>query len=225
VIVSHSRRFIFIKSEKTGGTSVEAALSKHCREDDIVTPLGDYWFNRDELGQWIHREMNTEGFLQHDSAEDVKRKVPAEVWDAYFKFSIARNPWDRVVSDFWWQARHRAEMTLSRRWYHRLGVPFDEFGETRKRFRDFVASDWRTNDRFYLRDGSLCVDFVIRYERLSEDLGEVCRRVELPPLQLARLKVGFRPGVHGYRDYYDESGKAIVQKRHENDIRLFGYAF
>ena len=85
MIISHSHRYIFIKSEKTAGTSVEAALSKHCTDSDIVTPLGDYWFNRGEKGEWIHSAMNAEGFFQHDPAAEVKRKVAPEIWNDYFK--------------------------------------------------------------------------------------------------------------------------------------------
>ena len=225
MIISHTHRYIFIKSEKTAGTSVEAALSQHCSDNDMVTPLGDYWFNRDERGEWVHSAMNAEGFFQHDPAAEVRRKVPAEVWRDYFKFSIARNPWDRVVSDFSWQARNRPELQPARRWYHKLGVPFDEFGQTRRLFRDFVAGDWKTNDRFYLLDDELCVDFVVRYERLTDDLAEVCRRVGLPPVALPRLKAGLRKEGRSYRDYYDEDAKAIVAERHHNDVRLFGYAF
>jgi hypothetical protein len=225
MIISHSHRYIFIKSEKTAGTSVEAALSQYCGDRDMVTPLGDYWFNRDERGQWVHSAMNAEGFFQHDPAAEVKRKVPADVWREYFKFSIARNPWDRVVSDFSWQARNRPELQPTRRWYHKAGVAFDEFAETKKLFAAFVAGDWKTNDRFYVLDGELCVDFVIRYERLTDDLAEVCRRVGLPPLTLPRLKAGLRKDGHSYRDYYDETTKAAVAERHENDIRLFGYSF
>jgi hypothetical protein len=226
VIISHTHRYIFIKSEKTAGTSLEAALSAHCSENDVVTPLGDYWFNRGERGEWIHSSMNAEGFFQHDPAAEIKRKVPPEVWDGYFKFSIARNPWDRIVSDFSWRARNRPELQPRRRWYHRLGVPFDEFGATRNLFREFVAGDeWTTNDRFYLLDDKLCVDFVIRYERLTEDLTEVCRRVGLPSVELPRLKAGLRKGGHSYRDYYDDASKAIVGERHRNDVRLFGYEF
>jgi hypothetical protein len=69
------------------------------------------------------------------------------------------------------------------------------------------------------------VDFVIRYERLTEDLGEVCRRVGLPPVALPHLKAGLRDGRHSYAEYYDEASKAIVAKRHANDIRLFEYKF
>ena len=71
MIISHSHKYIFIKSLKTAGTSIEAALSQHCGKDDMVTPLGDYWFNRDERGEWIHSSMNAEGFSQHDPAVEA----------------------------------------------------------------------------------------------------------------------------------------------------------
>lgn len=225
MIISHTHRYIFIKSEKTAGTSVEAALSQLCAGNDMVTPLGDYWFNRDERGQWVHSAMNAEGFFQHDSAAEIRRKVPEEIWRGYFKFSIARNPWDRVVSDFSWQARNRPELQPKPGLTHRLGLPFDEFAETQKLFRAFLQGDWKTNDRFYLADGELCVDFIIRYERLADDLAEVCRRVGLPPLTLPHLKSGLRKNGHSYRDYYDEGTRGMVTERHHNDIRLFGYEF
>jgi hypothetical protein len=225
VIISHSHKYIFIKSEKTAGTSVEAALSKACTDGDLVTPLGDYWFNRDDRGQWIHNSMNADGFSQHDSAAEVKRKVPPEIWNEYFKFSITRNPWDRVVSNFSWEARNKPALRPIRRWYHRLGIPFDEFRETRKLFREFAAGDWTTNDRFYLIDGALCVDFVIRYERLEQDFHEVCARVGIPAIALPHLKAGLRRAERSYADYYDQTSMSIVAERHEKDIRLFGYEF
>ena len=107
MIISHTHKYIFIKSLKTAGTSLEAALSHYCSGDDMVTPLDDYWFNRDERGQWIHSAMNAEGFFQHDSAAEVKRKLDPQVWSNYLKFTIVRNPWDRVVSLFSWEARNR----------------------------------------------------------------------------------------------------------------------
>lgn len=225
MIISHTHKYIFIKSWKTAGTSIEAALSGHCSGDDIVTSLGDYWFNRDERGQWIHKSMNDDGFSQHDSAADVKAKIAPEIWNRYFKFSIARNPWDRVVSLFSWEARNQPALRPVRRFYHRLGVPFDELRQTRKLFRDFVAGEWLTNDRFYLIDGKLCVDFVLRYEQLAQDFAQVCSKVGLTADALPHLKTGLRPRQHSYADYYDESSKAIVAKRHLQDIRLFGYAF
>ena len=38
MIVSHAHKFIFIKTKKTAGTAIEAALSELCGPDDVITP-------------------------------------------------------------------------------------------------------------------------------------------------------------------------------------------
>lgn len=39
MIVSHKHKFIFIKTAKSAGTSIEIALSKFCGSEDIITPI------------------------------------------------------------------------------------------------------------------------------------------------------------------------------------------
>jgi hypothetical protein len=39
MIVSHEHKFIFLKTKKTAGTSIELALSALCGPDDVITPL------------------------------------------------------------------------------------------------------------------------------------------------------------------------------------------
>lgn len=39
MIISHKYRYIFLKTNKTAGTSVEIALSRFCGPDDIITPI------------------------------------------------------------------------------------------------------------------------------------------------------------------------------------------
>ena len=39
MIICHTHKFIFLKTRKTGGTSVEIALSGCCDETDIITPV------------------------------------------------------------------------------------------------------------------------------------------------------------------------------------------
>lgn len=224
MIISHTHKFIFIKSAKTAGTSIEAALSNYCKDDDVVTPLGDFAFNRGDNGEWIHKSMNPGNFQQHDWGITIKNKVEPEIWDNYFKFSIARNPWERVVSLFTWKSRNDPALKPYKRFHHRLGFPFDELKETRKLFSDFVKGDWQTNDRFYVIDGELSVDFIIRYENLEDDFKKACKRIGISEIALPHLKTGFRKSYH-YSEYYDEESKAIVAERHENDLRLLGYQF
>ena len=39
MIISHKYKYIFLKTNKTAGTSIEIALSKHCDHNDIITPI------------------------------------------------------------------------------------------------------------------------------------------------------------------------------------------
>ena len=39
MILSYSKNFLYIKTQKTGGTSLEVCLSKYCSTNDIITPI------------------------------------------------------------------------------------------------------------------------------------------------------------------------------------------
>lgn len=255
MIISHTHRFIFIKSLKTAGTSIEAALSQHCGGDDVIVPINAFAHNLDEHGNPIHRGMNADEIYrkigQHVDAATIKARVPAEVWDGYFKFSITRNPWDRALSYFFWDRRKDPAIKPRRRWWHRLGVPFDDFTPVRDLFTRFLnektlgeTDDERffvregsqrhrvpaegyleNNDRFYFIDDQPCTDFVIRYEHLQKDYREVCRRIGIPPSDLPQLKAGIRKQRRPYTDYYTDETREIVARLHANDIRHFGYEF
>lgn len=219
MIVSHSRRFIFLKSRKTAGTSLETALSNFCSGDDIVTPLGDYEFNKDRTGKWQHKTMNAVGFEQHDDASTIRGKIDPKAWDGYHKFSITRNPWDRVVSLFTWRTRNQrraAGAADSDKPAH--------IDNLRRDFSHYVRTDWETNDAFYFLDDRLCTDQMLRYEQLQDDVAALCHKLGLPHIELPRLKTGFRSDLH-YSMYYDDETKAVVAARHARDIEEFGYRF
>lgn len=253
MIISHAHKFIFIKSLKTAGTSIETALSNHCGGSDVVVPINDFAHNRDPNGEFVHKSMNADELYrkigQHVDAPTIKAREPAEVWNGYFKFSIVRNPWDRALSYFFWDKRQDSSIKPRKRFYHYLGVPFDELAIVRSHFTQFIQDRilengdrfhvedgqqryrvpaegfLENNDRFYIIDDKPCVDFVIRYEHLEEDYNEVCRRIGIPAAGLPRMKTGIRKERRPYTDYYTDETREIVAELHRNDLRFFGYQF
>jgi hypothetical protein len=101
LILNHKYKFIFIKSFKTAGTSLEIALSKFCGNKDIITPI----VKEDErLRSKLNftPPQNYEGMREHMSATEIKNKIGTELFNDFFKFVVIRNPYEQVISAYYW---------------------------------------------------------------------------------------------------------------------------
>ena len=56
MIVSHKHKFIFFKTRKTAGSSIQVALANHCGPDDIIT--GQYRLGVDDNSHSAGLNMN-----------------------------------------------------------------------------------------------------------------------------------------------------------------------
>ncbi len=206
MIISHRYRFIFIKTVKTAGTSIEVFLSGRCAEQDVFTPI---------LPPVApHRARNFGDFYNHVSASEVKAAVPDEIWRNYFKFCVERNPWDKVLS-------------LHRMLRHRSGmdIPFDEFLSGKNDAFKLALNYPRYTDRAGDR---LIVDRVLRYERLDEELGDVFGMLGVP--YNGTLDVHAKSDAQAgqrlpYRQIYTDRQNRLVEQAYKKEIDLHGYRF
>ena len=229
MIVSHSHRFIFIKTRKVAGTSVELFLSQFCGEEDILTPPGkdavlsrgpgarNLWLSghgrRSRLlrlwGEVIGRPAyGYRGFYSHMPAKEIKRLVGDETWNDFFKLTIERNPWDRQVSLYHWHYRDRDTKPS-----------FDHF--IRSPFHRKISSNFDT----YSIGGKIAVDYVCRYESLEENLVDVLKQIGVDTkIDLPRAKSGYR-NERPWRDYYTPRTRDIVGRWYAREIAAFDYRF
>jgi len=230
VIISHRYRFIFLKTRKTAGTSIETYLSPHCGPEDVLTSFGVEeeghvarnhrgLFNPfPELflspGTWSHvvcRQLpRRKRYRAHMKGYRVRARTPRRIWDSYFKFCVERNPWDRTLSHFH-MLRGERDGALT----------FDEYLEQGLLWRNLPIYTER-------RDKSaLLVDRVVRYERLDDELGEVFGRLGIPweGSLGVRAKGGFRTDRRPYQEVYTDEQRAYVAQALRHEIRLFGYTY
>jgi len=143
-------------------------------------------------------------------ASVVRARVPDKIWNNYYKFCVERNPWDKAISLFN-MSRHRAEGNLTFEQF----LKNKKFGINYKRY----TSGWN-------RD-KIIVDRVVRFEQLSEGLGEIFSLLGIPfSGELGtNAKGDYRVGKKHYREYYDDTSKKIIADVFEREIRMHGYVY
>jgi len=230
LILSHRHRFIFVKTNKTAGTSVEIALSRHCGPADVITPVSpeDEALRRElgcpgpqnclpaprwrSLPEWARTWLRTRRpphFYNHISAREIRALVPPAVWHGYFKFCVERNPWDRVVSSYYWKTRDGRDRSIEQ-----FLAQGRHLGLKRK------------GSGLYTIDGRVAVDRVCRFERLAEDLETIRSRLGIPePLELPRAKSSHRPESRHYRDLLSADERDLVARDFAFEIETFGYVY
>lgn len=225
MILSHKYRFIFLKTHKTASTSTEIALSRYCGPADVLTLMGpndeliraglglaprNYGFTLADysVADWwalLRRRQKKAGlkYYNHMLASEIKQRVGARVWRTYFKFCFERNPWDKVISQYWHMDQGKAD--------------FDDFVRTAELNSDFDL---------YSLDGQPAMDYIGRYETLAADLARVCEHLGIPfDGWLPRAKGNFRKDRRSYVACYDSVQADIVARRFAREIEYFGYRF
>ena len=253
-IISHSQGFIFIRPRKVASTSIIAALSERCGEDDVVIvgkrnvsfkdALDDDDFS--SIRRRNERSIPLSRFdMGHILPDRLRGAVGDSVWRDYYKFSVVRNPWDWFASLYnfkmvdnlgSWGALHDKKslrgLALSARAQYRLrrATPAFRRGEHQENIEFILRKKWFEKmlvemPEFYFMDDSPFLDYCIRFESLQRDYGEVCRRLGLPGGALPKLKTRTRRRNDGYRAYYTDWSRDYIARRCQRVIDAFGYEF
>lgn len=213
MIISHKHKFIFLKTKKTAGTSIEISLSRYCGEKDIITPIAP---EDEEIRARLNiipqnfMDSNNEQpkFFNHYKAKKIKKIIGEDIWNSYYKFSFDRNPWDKVISHY----------------YFRIGkskrkISFEEFLQSNK-FKGAY------NYPIYTLNDELTVDFLGKYENLDEDLTKVCKIIGIPfDGWLPKAKGNFRKDQRHYRTLYNKTQKELIENYFKKEIDLLRYEF
>ena len=172
MILNHKYKFIFIKSFKTAGTSLEIALSKFCDNKDIITPI----VKEDEklrLKLNFTPPQNYEGMREHMSATEIKNKIGSELFNDFFKFVVIRHPYEQAISAYYW---HNESKKKEKKFFlfKKKPISFDKF------FKRKIHHIFEDEINRYYENGKVLTDQFVRYENIKDDLTKVSETLKLP---------------------------------------------
>lgn len=202
---------IFVHIPKTGGTSVEEAFA-------------DCGFSKG----WVRRRSH---WKLSQYKELFNRDIPSLRKINYkdmFKWTIVRNPWDKLVSEYCYWRQHPGTCEAYEKMdFHRFAKIYQDVES--HAYKDISGIDpTHQGDRAHRRPQKFFMtpiydlDYVVRFENLQKGVNTVCDKIGIKRKKLPhKLKTKHKH----YREYYDDGLAELVAKRFQADISLFGYSF
>jgi hypothetical protein len=193
-MIINNKKILFIHVPKTGGSTIRSILKKKYPSAKIIS------------NPWEHSSIN----------DYIKEGYNI---DDYFKFAFVRNPWDRLLSNYFFRIqRLQSEETAS------------------VRFRDWVLNSKTKEGHSFLDTGEMYktqlsyitlnktqkLDFIGRYENLQQDWNFICDQLQIEKQKLPHKN---KSSHSSYINYYNEDTVNIVGEYFKEDVENFGYKF
>lgn len=197
MVVCYKKKCIFVHIPKTAGTSIEQFLRDRGKN------------HLDFFG--VHNNRS----LQHLTAIELKKIVP--IYNTLYKFSMVRNPYDRLLSEYYW--------TNIPNMGHKYGKTKDQF--LQKVINIVINNKYfehRDNDHFIpqynfvFNNNELIVDEVFQYEKLKDATNYLKKKlginINFPYLNKTSATK---------KDQWTDKQKEIIYKLYNKDFIIFRY--
>jgi hypothetical protein len=159
MVVCHTRKIIFIHIPKTAGSSIE-----HLLRDEGKYEL-DFIGVRN--GRSTHHYMGIE-----------LKMILKELYPTYYKFSFVRNPYDRLISEYFWCRLNNVG--------HKFNKTFDEFLDyvedvikNKKFFKPIENDHFIPQYSFLFFNNKLLVNNIFKYEDIETVIPLIKKRLKI----------------------------------------------
>ena len=202
--VCFDRKIAFIHIPKTAGQSIE---------DLFEFELDNH-----------HYFGNNNGYdFSHCTIKNMQSKIDIS---NFFKFSFVRNPFDRLVSEFFYRSELKHNWVFKRLKMKKYS--FDDFVNGFYEYKlSFDINKSSDESHFYSQfdfiyiDNKISVDFLGRFENLKNDISTLKKKFNINKNIIHINKTNH----YHYSSYYSATTKSMVEKIYEKDFNAFNYDF
>tara|TARA_B100001057_G_scaffold455837_1_gene502682 strand:+ start:687 stop:1442 length:756 start_codon:yes stop_codon:yes gene_type:complete len=232
MIISHEHKFIFIKTAKTGGSTLENILGNHLGHKDVASGSGYHDVNHRKI-RYTHKQNfirfdypNNLGGYSHVPASFIykkffKGKKPKD----YFVFTIERNSYDKAISHWWWHTYTKRLYKRQRPTKMSLKQHLTNLIES-NHSHNHLSCWWRYTEPPSFSDFN--VDMVYQYHEWNSMWQDLSKRfsieIDMEKTESVRFKDSKKPFDH-YSHAYRDNEKELVEQVCEQEIKHFGYEF
>ena len=216
MIISHSKKFIFIHIYKTAGTSISYPLLPYARfiekislyyPTSILVKIINHLFNLNDMGnKWLT------GLHKHATVKDLQKYLDNKTFEEYFKFAFVRHPMD-------WQG--------SLYEYIKSNIHKDNKYVKKITFKEFVFREIKNKSPlqvdFLMDDDDFKVDKIFKFENINTDLKKLFRILNIPLKKNGIKHLNKSPRINNFYHYYDDELEKVVRDYYSKDFQFLGY--
>lgn len=196
-MISHKYQYIFIHIPKTAGNSIANFLINYCDNKIIIK---DSNYGPDD-GIQIICEKNKKN-IKHVKLS-YYNKLYGDLILNYFKFMIVRNPYDRIMSYYFW-TKGNNDITFNK-----------------TEFINFIKTTPLTRFQYIYYDKTIKI---IYYENMINELNniELFKNLNLDFINLPNINLN-KNKTSSYDKFYDTELRDLVYNVFEKDFITFNY--
>ncbi len=200
MVICHNKKCIYIHIPKTAGTSVEQFLRENGKN-----------------GLQYHGVRNGRS-MHHFSAFDLKHENPY-IYSLYYKFTIVRNPYDRLLSEYYWTPipgiGYKSGQTKAD------FITYVSRVVNRRLYYDNIYNDHFIPQYLFIYNGKRhIIDEIFKYEELNDCIEKLKTKlnisIDFPCLNKSKNSSIIKTG-------WNERQKERIFKIYHQDFILFNY--
>lgn len=199
-----NKKIIYFRLPRLASGAISTAISTNNLNIKFFNTENIHWFNENESTPEIYLERLNG--LYH------------EIWDSAYKFVVSRNPWDRAIS--MWQHVQ----------FHKYNFSFEQWCE---KISEFRKGAWGTIEKMHtmqiypyiVKDNKLIVNKILKFENIQEEFDALCEEFEFEKIELPFISQWVYDKSKGYKVYYNDKSKKLIDEYFSEDITLFDYTF
>lgn len=195
MVYDNNKKIIFIHIPKTGGTSIENILG-------LIKKENGYGINNSKKAE------------QHFIWNDYINILGLKIYNEYYKFSIIRNPYNRLISEYFWSPVCGY-------------IKNQNFNEFLNFVKDVIDNEKYNENIFYDHfipqyefivdnNDKLMVDKLYKFENFNEITNDFKEKYNLniPHLQ---------KGVYKFKIELSDDQQKFIYELYKKDFEYFGY--